>query len=192
MNSLGEGLRLVVFACLSAALAHVSRASLRAPGSHGFYRFFAWECILGLFCLNFINLQQWFGEPFSVRQLVSWALLITCVVPAAWGAHLLRTAGRPDSGRRHDASLVGIEKTTELVATGVFKYIRHPLYSSLLLLAWGVFLKRPSWSACGMALAATGFLLATAKVEEGENLSYFGVEYRAYMQRTRMFLPFVF
>jgi protein-S-isoprenylcysteine O-methyltransferase Ste14 len=185
-------INLAIFVIGSVWLAYVSRASLRVPGSHGFYRFFAWECILGLFCLNFINLQQWFGDPFSVRQLISWFLLIACIVPAVHGAHLLRTKGRPDPERRHDPSLVGIETTTRLVTTGVFKYIRHPLYSSLLLLAWGVFFKRPSWAGGGLALAATAFLLATAKVEEVENIRYFGADYRAYMQRTRMFIPFVF
>lgn len=185
-------LRVIIFALMSAALAYVSRASLKVPRSHGFYRFFAWECILGLFFLNFINFQQWFADPFVARQLTSWILLITCIVPAVCGIHLLRTQGKPDAGTRHDAPLVWIETTTQLVTTGAFKYIRHPLYSSLLLLAWGVFFKRPSWVSSGVALGATVFLLATAKAEEVENVRYFGAQYRAYMQRTKMFIPLVF
>jgi protein-S-isoprenylcysteine O-methyltransferase Ste14 len=185
-------LRVIIFAILSAALAHVSRASLKVPRSHGFYRFFAWECILGLFFLNFISFHQWFGDPFSVRQLISWFLLISCIVPAAHGIHLLRAQGRPDAQRSHDAPLLWIEKTTQLVTTGAFKYIRHPMYSSLLLLAWGVFFKHPSWVAVGVALGATAFLLATAKAEEVENVRYFGAAYRTYMQHTKMFIPFVF
>ena len=184
--------RVIIFAGLSAALAYVSRGSLRVPRSHGFYRFFAWECILGLVLLNFIDLPQWFGDPFSVRQLVSWCLLIGSIVPAVHGVHLLRTQGQPDARRRHDAPLVWIEKTTRLVTTGAFKHIRHPLYSSLLLLAWGVLFKHPSWVGGGVVLGATAFLLATAKAEEVENVRYFGAEYRAYMQRTKMFIPFVF
>ncbi len=184
-------LRAIIFAILSAALAYISRASLKVPRSHGFYRFFAWECILGLFFLNFISVQQWFGDPFSARQLISWFLLIACIVPAVLGVQLLRTRGEPDARPREDAPLVWIEKTTQLVTTGVFKYIRHPLYSSLLLLAWGVFLKHPSLLGSALALGATGFLLATAKVEEAENVRFFGARYRAYMQRTKMFIPFV-
>ncbi len=184
-------LRVIIFAILSAALAFVSRASLRVPRSHGFYRFFAWECILALFFLNFIDVRQWFADPFSVRQLISWFLLMGCIVPAVYRVHALRTQGKPDARRPHDAPLLWIEKTTQLVTTGAFKYIRHPLYNSLLLLAWGVFLKHPSWVAGGVVLGATTFLLATAKVEEVENVRYFGVAYRAYMQRTKMFIPFV-
>ena len=185
-------LRVLIFAILSAALAYVSRASLRVPRSHGFYRFFAWDCILALFLLNFISVRQWFGDPFSVRQLVSWLLLMGCIVPAVYGVHALRSQGKPVTRRPHDASLIWIEKTTQLVTTGVFRYIRYPLYSSLLLLAWGVFFKHPSWLGGGVALGATGFLLATAKAEETENVRYFGAAYQAYMQHTKMFVPFVF
>jgi protein-S-isoprenylcysteine O-methyltransferase Ste14 len=184
-------IKLIIFAVLSAGLIYVSRASLTAPRSHGFYRFFAWECVLGLFFLNFVSFKQWFSDPLSVRQLVSWALLAGCVVPGVYGIHFLRTRGKPGEKRPDDESLQWIEKTTQLVTTGVFKYIRHPLYSSLLLVAWGVFFKRPSWVAGGVALAATVFLVATAKVEETENIRYFGDTYRAYMQRSKMFIPFV-
>jgi protein-S-isoprenylcysteine O-methyltransferase Ste14 len=184
-------LKIILFVSLSAVLGWVSRASLTVARPHGFYRFLAWECILGLVFLNFVSFQQWFHNPFSVRQLISWFLLIACVVPAVHGIHLLRTQGEPDARRRQDTSAIWIEKTTRLVTTGVFKFVRHPLYSSLLLLAWGVFFKRPSWLGGGVALAATGFLLATAKVEEAENVRYFGDEYRAYMQHTKMFIPFV-
>jgi len=60
-------LRIILFVGLSAALGYVSRASLAVPRFHGFYRFFAWECILALFFLNFVSFRQWFGDPFAVR-----------------------------------------------------------------------------------------------------------------------------
>lgn len=184
--------RAILFVVLSAALVWISRASLADVRSHGFYRFFAWECILGLFFLNFISLEQWFGDPLSVHQIVSWVLMFSSLVPVAFGMRRLRTHGKPDAGRSGDETLIWIEKTTRLVTTGVFRYIRHPLYSSLLLLAWGVFFKHPSWLASGLALGAAAFLLATAKVEEAENIRYFGSAYRDYMQHTRLFIPFVF
>lgn len=182
-------LKLIVFVAFSAGLVYVSRASLKALGSHGFYRFFAWESILSLFFLNF---EQWFRDPFSIRQLVSWFLLLASLVPFALGVHQLRTLGRPDTQRRGDIPLIGIEKTTQLVTTGVFKYIRHPLYSSLFLLAWGVFFKNPSLVGGCLALGATAFLLATVKAEEEENIRYFGPAYQAYMRETKMFIPFFF
>ena len=181
--------KVFIFVLLSAPLVYVSRASLKLPRSHGFYRFFAWECILALVL---INIEQWFRDPLSIHQLTSWLLLAATLVPGVPGIHLLITRGRPESQRQDDIPLVGIEKTTQLVTIGVFKYIRHPLYCSLLLLAWGAFFKDPSWMGGGLALGATAFLLATAKVEETENIHYFGADYRAYMQRTKLFIPFLF
>jgi protein-S-isoprenylcysteine O-methyltransferase Ste14 len=184
--------RLLIFAGLTAVLAYVSREPLRLPRSHGFVRFFAWECIVALVLLNFVSLRLWFADPFCARQLVSWFLLIASIVPAALGGLQLLGEGRPSPERPDDPSLFAFEKTTQLVTTGMYRYVRHPLYGSLLLLAWGVFWKRPSWVGTGLALAATGFLVATAKAEEGENLRYFGAEYRAYQRATKLFIPYLF
>lgn len=182
--------RLVLFVGASVVLGYVSKASLSQPRSHGFYRFLAWEFILALVLVNVLGLAQWFGDPFSLRQLASWVLLIGSVIPVTWGAYLLRTRGRPQAAR-DDRHLLAFEKTTQLVTTGVFKYVRHPLYSSLLWLAWGVFLKRPSGLAGGLAVCVTALLVATAKAEESENRRYFGTAYDTYMRNTKMFIPFV-
>ncbi len=183
--------RILIFAGVTGALAWISRASLAAPRSHGFYRFFAWECIVALVLLNAVSVAQWFAEPLSPRQLASWLLLMASIVPVILGPRELRIRGRQDAARTSDASLLAFEKTTRLVTSGVYRYIRHPMYSSLLLLAWGIFLKRPDWVAGGLTVVATGFLVATAKAEEGENLRFFGADYATYRQKSRMFIPFI-
>lgn len=157
-----------------------SLPSLRSPRSHGFYRFFAFECILALVALH---VGHWFRDPLSWHQIVSWLLLIASAALAIHGFHLLHAVGKPSGD---------FEATTHLVRSGAYRTIRHPLYASLVWLAWGVFFKSPNLAGGALALAATGFLYATARVEEGENLRKFGVEYAAYMKETRMFVPFVF
>ena len=86
---------------------------------------------------------------------------------------------------------MGIEKTTQLVTSGLYHYIRHPFYSSLLFLAWGIVFKRIIWFEVFLAIIATFFLIMTAKKEEVENIEFFGDEYRAYMQTTKMFIPYL-
>ena len=66
------------------------------------------------------------------------------------------------------------------------------MYSSLLLLAWGAFLKHISLFSVVVVGATSLLLYATARAEERENLAFFGGVYREYMKRTRMFLPFLF
>ena len=156
--------------------------------SHGFFRLFAWESILAMILLS---LESWFRDPFSLYQIISWLLLIISTVLVVQGAHHLRAFGKPDSTRQ-DGRLMGIEKTTALVTLGAYKYIRHPLYSSLLCLGWGVFFKNLSWITATLATMTTAFLIATAKMEEAENIRFFGPDYAAYMKQTKMFIPFIF
>lgn len=184
-------LRITVFVLGTMGLAWVSGPSLRSRSSHGFYRFFAWEAILVLLLLNFRGFGAWFHDPLAPRQIFSWVLLCASVGVLLLGVQALRARGRPDAAARPDQTLFGIEKTTELVSTGVYGYIRHPLYASVLYVAWGVFLKRPGWLAAGLAVAASAFLYATARAEEAEDVGYFGEAYRAYMARTARFVPFL-
>ena len=179
----------IAFAAGSGGLIYVSRTALRDPRSHGFYRFFAWEAILGLFLLN---VGVWFVDPFAWHQCIAWALLFACIVPVTWGTVLLRRAGKPARTREQDAGLLAFEKTTALVTSGIYRYIRHPLYCSLLLLAWGIFFKRPSLAGAGLAGTATVFLVLTARADEVECIRYFGPPYETYMKTTRRFIPFIY
>ena len=182
-------IRVAVFIVVSVGLVYVSRASLAAPRSHGFYRFFAWEAILALIL---VNLEHWFRNPLSLHQVLSWIFLIVSAFLVVHAVHLLHIIGKPDAQRSDDEATIGIEKTTHLVSVGAYKYIRHPMYSSLLFLAWGVFFKDLSWLSGVLALAATAFLVATAKVEEAEDIRFFGTAYQTYIKQTKMFIPFLF
>jgi protein-S-isoprenylcysteine O-methyltransferase Ste14 len=177
----------IVFVVATGLLFFASRASLRTPGSHGFYRFFAWEAILGLLLRN---VDVWWDDPFSLHQIVAWILLLVSAVLAIHGAFLLKTIGGPDE-RRGDPSLLGFEKTTSLVIVGAYRYIRHPLYSSLLFGAWGIYLKLPDIPASVLVVIASLFLLLTARADEAECMKFFGAEYEGYMKRTKRFIPFV-
>ena len=166
----------------------LSWRSLRRPQSHGFYRFFAWEAILLLLVLNG---PLWFVERYATHQLVSWALLFSSLLLLFAGLYQLRRMGRPD-GQRTDAELFAFERTSQLVTSGIYRLIRHPLYASLLLLAWGVACKQPNGLSWSLALLASLALWLTAKRDEAECLAQFGEAYRDYMRRSRMFIPWLF
>ncbi len=179
----------LIFVLGSAAIIYISRKSLGSPQSHGFYRFLAWECILGLFLLN---VRFWLVEPLAWNQLIAWALLFASFIPLGFGIHFLRTQGKAAEKREDDPSLYGFEKTTNLVTSGIYKYIRHPLYCSLLLLTWGIFFKHITLTVATLAVTATVFLIFTAKADEAECVRFFGSEYQDYMKRSKMFIPYIF
>jgi len=168
-------------------LVAVSWRSLPHPRSHGFFRFFAFEAVL---CLVVRNAPHWFDRLGAPRQLLASLLLTASFFLAIHGFYLLRRVGQPTPPSPGSPSL-GLENTAFLVTVGAYRYIRHPLYAAVLLLAWGAALKGISLLTLGLALIATGALVLTAKTEEAENLVRFGAAYRAYMERTRLFIPFL-
>src|SRR3990172_2072737 len=102
-----HAVKLAFFMIASTWLVYFSRESLRAPRSHGFYRLFAWECILTLFVLN---VDLWFQDPLSPTQLTSWLLLVVSAFLVLHAVILLRRLGHHDRSRQ-DVPLIGIEKT---------------------------------------------------------------------------------
>src|ERR1700690_2920154 len=106
------GIKLVAFVVFSFGLVYVSRGSLRAPRSHGFYRFFAWGVMLALLLLD---IDVWFNYPAAWYQLISWFLLAVCLVPLAFGVRSLRARGKPAAQREGEPQLLAFEKTTTLV-----------------------------------------------------------------------------
>jgi len=153
--------------------------TLSRPHRHRFPRFFAFE---GLFALVLLNARSWFRDPLSLSQLISWIFLASSLIFALHGFWLLRKAGSPGEN---------FEDTKQLVTIGAYRYIRHPLYCSLLLGGVGALLKAPSVLGFLLFTFVFVFVFVTAKVEEKDNIERFGDEYLAYMKTTRMFFPFL-
>lgn len=154
--------------------------SIKAHRYHGVCRFFSFESIL---CLVIFNSEYWFLSPFAFRQVISSIFLTLSLLLAIHGFYLLKQVGKPEGQ---------FENTSKLVVIGAYRYIRHPLYSSLLLLGLGATLKHISFESIILTLSNIIALFATAKLEEKEMLNKFGSEYKEYMNRTKMFIPFVF
>lgn len=84
------------------------------------------------------------------------------------------------------------ENTTVLVRSGIYKYIRHPLYCSLLLLGTGIMFKEPGILQIIFGIINAAAVYFTGKIEEKEMKSKFGHQYTNYMNVTKMFIPFLF
>lgn len=179
--------RAVLFVVLSGFLIICSWRPLHNSHSHGFYRFFAFE---GILLLLLLNLPYWFHQMYSPLQLLSWVLLFLSIGFVVQGLWLLKKKGGYEP--RQDPENFAFENTKNLVTEGIYKYIRHPMYSSLLLLAWGICFKQVTLYTVGLAIIVTVFLVITAKTEERENIVFFGQEYRDYISRSKMFFHCLF
>ena len=156
------------------------RYAILTPRAQGPYRFVVFE---GVLALALMNAEVWFVAPARPAQILSWITLTLAACLAFAGFESLRRRGRPQGH---------FEATTALVTDGVYRWIRHPMYASLGLLAIGAYLKQPTYAPAIVVLAivvVAAYL--TAKAEEQDTLRTFGDAYAAYCKRTRMFVPFV-
>jgi protein-S-isoprenylcysteine O-methyltransferase Ste14 len=153
--------------------------SIKYKRYHGIARFFAFESV---YILVLLNIRVWFVNPFSLFQIASWILLILSIYVVATGYLLLKRKGKPD---------INFENTSVLVKSGIYGYIRHPLYLSIFLLGTGIVLKDPAPLQLLLGLINLIAVYITARIEENEMIVKFGDDYRLYMTETKMFIPFI-
>lgn len=94
-------------------------------------------------------------------------------------------------GRNWSVSL-DVREKHELITGGVYRYVRHPMYSAFFLWAIAQFLLLPNWVAGLSGIVGFGTLYSfRVGREEQLMLEAFGDEYRAYMQRTARIVPWI-
>lgn len=99
----------------------------------------------------------------------------------------LGVKGVRDLGAQRVASPVpGAE--ARLIETGVYGWVRHPLYASLIASGLGWSLIWRSEAALVVTMMLTGWLLAKARLEERLMTARFP-EYAGYARRVRRFIP---
>jgi len=155
------------------------RYKLRSHKSHDFYMFFVSEALL---VLLYFNVDFWFRSPFSWHQILSWIVLFISIIMALSGFFGLIKHGRP---------IRDFEDTTQLVTRGIYRFIRHPLYASLIFFNMGIFMKNVSLKPLIPFFISLVFLVAASKVEEAENLAKFGHSYENYKKTTKNYIPFI-
>ena len=156
------------------------RFSIVKHRPHGIYRFFSFESII---ILVFICAPVWSTAPSGWQQIASWILLVGSIPLPVIGFYQLHVFGKPKGD---------IENTSMLVTTGVYRFVRHPLYLSLALLGTGIFLKHIEFRTFVFALVNLAVIIATARVEEKEMVEKFGDDYLNYIKHTKMFVPFLY
>src|SRR5205085_5581247 len=89
------------------------------------------------------------------------------------------------------SSEVVLKENHELIERGPYRFVRHPIYTSVLLMVLG------SMLLMGRLASVTGYLLITAgfyvklKQEEGLLLRHFPIQYAAYRFRVKALIPYV-
>jgi len=76
-----------------------------------------------------------------------------------------------------------------VVSSGIYRYIRHPIYTGDILLLLGLELCLNSWLVLGLALLVP--VVAMQAIKEEQKLVNALPDYAAYIRRTKRFIPFL-
>jgi protein-S-isoprenylcysteine O-methyltransferase Ste14 len=152
--------------------------------------------ILGLFILNPLLVILAFHEnrlliagslPFWDTPLVSYIGLLILIVGSA-----VSVTGRAQLAK-FGSGVLHIEEDHRLITTGVFGYIRHPVYAGGVLGVVGSYLAFRS--VVMLILVSTLYFIVIRHrmlFEEEMLTEEFGDEYREYMKRTKRLIPFLY
>lgn len=117
------------------------------------------------------------------------ALLATSVV-LAWAGVLFAIWARVMLGRNWSAT-VTLKQSHDLIQSGPYRLVRHPIYSGMLLSFVGVILFLDSvGGAVGLGIAIAVYYLK-ARQEETILAGHFGQAWEQYCSRTRAIIPFI-
>jgi protein-S-isoprenylcysteine O-methyltransferase Ste14 len=142
--------------------------------------------VLGFGILPFVYVLTGFPRfatyPFFPPFAVLGPIVFVAGMWTIYRAH--RDLGRGFSGH------LEIRHGHRLVTSGIYGYVRHPMYLAYLL--WGIAqaMMLPNWVAGFSALVAGGLLFAVRiPREERMMIEAFGAEYRSYIGRSARLVP---
>lgn len=92
---------------------------------------------------------------------------------------------------RNWSGYVTYKKDHELVMGGPYKFVRHPIYSSMLFMIIGTFLYYGTTWIILLLIFYMSIFLWRIKKEEEIMIKLFGKRYIDYMKRTKALIPFV-
>ncbi len=143
-----------------------------------------------VFLLLLVNLfvVAWLGYA-GIGLLADWAyylglsLAILANATYFWGHQALG---------RYFSSMVVVYQGHQLVERGPYRFVRHPMYASILLGSIGVGLMAQSWVALAYIVIATASIVAyRTSVEEKALISELGEQYISYTRRVKRLIPFI-
>ncbi len=140
---------------------------------------------LGMFLLpilGFTPILEFANYPSSAAAVVAGTLML---IASLW----LFFKSHADLGKNWSMTLQ-IREEHALVSNGVYKSIRHPMYTSIFLLSFAQLLLLSNWISAPALLIAFSILFAIRlRTEEQMMLDKFGAQYESYRQKTKRIIP---
>jgi len=145
--------------------------------------------LTGLGILPFVYVATGFPRiaDYPFRPMEAWLGLLVAIA-----AFAMFFATHRALGRNWSVSL-DVRQDHRLITEGVYRHVRHPMYTAFWLWAVAQALLLPNWVAGLSGLLGFGILyFLRVSQEEQLMLDTFGDDYRAYIARTKRLIPGVY
>ena len=145
--------------------------------------------ILGMVLQGAANAVVWSSRYYWTHPLEVWRVLAAVALVTV--ALLLVWSALPALGKQWRLQ-AGVYEDHELVQSGPYRFVRHPIYASMLamLLAAGLLLASPTGRAVALVLMIAGIEIRV-RAEDRLLAGRFGDRFAEYRARVPAYLPFI-
>jgi protein-S-isoprenylcysteine O-methyltransferase Ste14 len=148
------------------------------------------KLLFRLFALGYLLLPLYFLTPwidFASVPLPAWLRWAGGIITALG---IVLFAWAHQSLGQNWTAILALSKEHELVQSGAYYYVRHPMYSAFFVIGIGFVLLSANWLVGLMYLVPlTAMYMARVSLEEKMMIDRFGDTYLQYMKRTGRLLP---
>lgn len=127
--------------------------------------------------------------PFAEAYRQPLVLLRWAAAAGVVGGMVLTVRCWVEMGRDWSVAIVEDSDSQGLVTTGLFRFVRHPIYAISVLMVVLTAIACMTWPMAITALAHVTLMNIKARREEQALLGVFGDDYRDYMKTTGRFVP---
>jgi protein-S-isoprenylcysteine O-methyltransferase Ste14 len=139
-----------------------------------------------------ISFGTWYGQAHAPDFFSNRSDAARVGIPLLVIGLVIRWVAIFKLGRRFTANVV-IQRDQRVETSGLFRFVRHPSYTGLLIIFSGIALNTRSWIGAAIVIVPISLaLLYRIYVEEAALSNAFGEEYRSYCRSTKRLIPGVF
>lgn len=142
--------------------------------------------LFGLIGVHYLAIYE-FSRLGSERQSLFFLIGVVAIAMAI----ILSQFALKSLGKFFDR--LAIKPDHQLITTGIYRYIRHPVYTSYILLFGGYCVLLEAWISLGITIILCSLWFShRIHLEEEMLMTHFGRDYLHYRQKTKRLFPFIY
>jgi protein-S-isoprenylcysteine O-methyltransferase len=146
-----------------------------------------WILLASCFIIAWVPVVLDFGRLFILGGWLTWVGVAVMISGIIFRQYVIAVLGKFFTAQ------VQIQANHQLIKAGPYRYIRHPSYLGILVLALGLGIAVANWISLLLCILLPFIgIMQRIRVEEKELEKYFGKQYQDYRKSTWAFIPYIY